>query len=146
MTTVIYDHTNKQIACDSREVANGIVHNDSSIKYHNNDLGLWFMTGDSADINEFISNFEHNKKMNQNLECSGVLVSGGVVSYIASNDGVYRQYLSEANEGYGSGGRFALSALDFGKTAKEAVEYAMTRDIYSGGKVHVYDIEKGVFL
>jgi hypothetical protein len=39
-----------------------------------------------------------------------------------------------------------LAALDFGKTAKEAVEYAMTRDVYSGGKVHVYDIDKGEFI
>ena len=46
----------------------------------------------------------------------------------------------------GSGSDFALALIDMGKSAKESIEYAMTRDIYTGGKVHVYDIEKGVFI
>lgn len=50
------------------------------------------------------------------------------------------------NQAVGSGGNWALSSLDHGKSAKEAVEYAITKDIYSGGKVHVYDIEKGEFI
>ena len=67
--------------------------------------------------------------------------------YTASSDnGVYRSSLIEYNDSAGSGGEFAIAALDMGKTAKEAVEYAMTRDFYSGGKVHVYDIETGDFI
>ncbi|WP_210772140.1 hypothetical protein [Rhodanobacter lindaniclasticus] len=35
----------------------------------------------------------------------------------------------------GSGWQFAIAAMDFGKTAKQAIEYAMTRDNGTGGGV-----------
>lgn len=41
----------------------------------------------------------------------------------------------------GSGYQFAIAALDLGKTAKEAVNYAKTRDIYTGGRVRVFDVK-----
>lgn len=40
----------------------------------------------------------------------------------------------------GSGQDFAMSAMLFGKTAKEAVEFAMTRDTATGGEVVVVEI------
>ena len=43
--------------------------------------------------------------------------------------------------GVGSGGTFAYCALDFGKTAKEAVEYAATKDTNTGGKVRVFNLD-----
>ena len=46
----------------------------------------------------------------------------------------------------GSGAEFAMSAMDFGMTAKEAVEYTMTRDIYTGGEVTVFDTVKMQFV
>lgn len=36
----------------------------------------------------------------------------------------------------GSGWMWAKAALDLGKNAIEAVEYAITKDLYSGGEVH----------
>jgi hypothetical protein len=41
----------------------------------------------------------------------------------------------------GSGYKFALGAMDHGKSAKDAVKYAMTRDIYTGGKVKVIKVK-----
>lgn len=35
----------------------------------------------------------------------------------------------------GSGGDFALAAMDFGRNAKQAVKYAMDRDSGTGGKI-----------
>lgn len=35
----------------------------------------------------------------------------------------------------GSGAQWALAAMDLGKTPQEAVAYACTRDIYSGGEI-----------
>ena len=45
------------------------------------------------------------------------------------------------NESFGSGSSFALSAMDFGKSAKDSVKYAMTRDIYTGGKIKVIKVK-----
>jgi ATP-dependent protease HslVU (ClpYQ) peptidase subunit len=50
------------------------------------------------------------------------------------------------NQGVGSGFKFAISAMDHGKSAKDAVKYAATRDIYTGGKIHVYDIASARFI
>ena len=41
----------------------------------------------------------------------------------------------------GSGGDFALSAMRLGLGAKEAVEHAKTLDCYTGGEVHVMELE-----
>jgi len=40
----------------------------------------------------------------------------------------------------GSGERFATGAMDHGKSASQAVKYAMTRDSNTGGKVLVYNL------
>ncbi len=42
-----------------------------------------------------------------------------------------------APKAIGSGALFALAAMDFGQSAAEAVGYACTRDIYSGGSITV---------
>ena len=39
---------------------------------------------------------------------------------------------------WGSGWQFALSGLDLGMTAVEAVEFAMKRDLNTGGEVIAY--------
>ena len=46
------------------------------------------------------------------------------------------------NDYVGSGGYDALRALDFGKSAKEAIEYAATKDCNTGGKVRVFNLDQ----
>lgn len=147
MTTIVYDHTNKQIACDSRETAGGCLVTDSSKKYYWRGDVIWFMCGTKGDADIFIDNFEHNKEAPANVGCSGVFIEDGeAYKAFINDDGVYKKDHLPSNEGFGSGGWPALAAVDLGKSAKEAVEFAMIRDIYSGGKVNVYDINKGEFI
>ncbi|MBX2848912.1 MAG: hypothetical protein KTR16_11370 [Acidiferrobacterales bacterium] len=51
----------------------------------------------------------------------------------------YADHVSDSIETFtrclGSGGAWAQAALDFGKAPEEAIKYAMTKDIYTGGKV-----------
>ena len=58
------------------------------------------------------------------------------------NNKVCEHYPVEHNRAIGSGNRFALAAMDFGKTAKEAVEYAACRDVYTGGKVESFRLDE----
>jgi len=146
MTTIAYDHKNKQIACDSRETAGGCVVTDESIKYKEDGDKLWFLCGSKSDVDLFTSTFKHNDESPKNMDCSGLLVRNGVPYKACNVDGVYKIDKMSSNEGFGSGGWYAQAAVDLGLTAEKAVEYAMTRDIYSGGKVHTYDIKKGKFL
>ena len=146
MTTIVYDHKNKQIACDSRETAGGSLVTDEAVKFHKKDNVIWFMCGSKSDIDIFISTFSHNEEAPKNIDCSGLFVDGGIVYKACNDDGVYKKDVIPSNEGIGSGGWIALTAVDLNFSARKAVETAMIRDIYSGGKVHVYDIEKGEFI
>ena len=148
MTTIIYDHKNKQIACDSRIAKSSGVYSDEFIKMIDTKSRMFVMSGATCDIDYFIKNFERHKKINIDiqLDCSGIMIEKGVAYSVFTHDGVFNMDSLICNESEGSGGKFALAALDFGNTAKQAVEYAATKDCYTGGKVHVYDIEIGELI
>lgn len=146
MTTIVYDHNKKQIACDSRESANGFLHKDTADKFYHRGEVIWFMSGSKGDIEFFIDDFEHNKKAINNLECSGIFVDDKLTYVATVENGHYKSSLMDYTDGFGSGGWMALSAVDLGLSARAAVEYAMTRDLCSGGKVWVFDIESNKFL
>lgn len=145
MTTIVYDHKNKQIAYDSRLTSGDLIVTDESVKHKENEKGLWFFTGSKSDESQLME-LVHNDKPEVTPNCSALLVKDGVC-YLVTFDGDYCSVSdNDYNFSIGSGGDFALAALDLGRTAKEAVEYAITRDKNSGGKVHVYDIEKDKFI
>ena len=146
MTTLAYDHNRQQIACDSRATAMGMIKNNNTVKYLQKDNITWFFCGNSGETNLLVNTFKELTEAPANIDVSAYFVDKGSVYSACVDDGVYRSSLIEFNDSAGSGCEFAIAALDMGKTAKEAVEYAMTRDFYSGGKVHVYDIEKAKFI
>lgn len=145
MTCIAYHYEDKQIAVDS-QATNGydIVSNIDFDKTITNDLGIWFFTGTRRDSAE-LSKLRHNEKVSNvdnKPDISAMVISEGEVYFVNINkDGYCKWQKEEANAAIGTGDFFALSAMDFGKTAKEAVEYAMTRDIYTGGRVRVFDVK-----
>ena len=146
MTTIVYDHDNQLIACDSRATAGGYITSDSVNKFITVNDEIWFFAGNLSDIDLFISEFEPNKEASEHLDCQAFVVSNKQGKMVWISEGVYKTEKLWVNDAFGSGGWHGQIAMDFGKTAKEAVEYAMTKDIHSGGKVHVYDIVKGKFI
>ena len=146
MTTIVYDHKNKQVACDSRESGGGVLFTDEAIKYQEVNGDIWFICGSKSDVTLFIEAFHHNAKAPENVHCNGLVVKDGVAYKACDEDGIYKLDELPCNEALGSGGWLAMAAVDLGETAKQAVEYAMTRDLFTGGKVHVYDIVKGEFI
>lgn len=152
MTTIVYCHKNKQIACDSRSTIGGTIIDSKAVKYKKVGDKFWFMSGRAGDADTFIHHYKPLHSANENMDVSGVFVivegecAGGVYMAVKDSDNTYAECIVEHNYAQGSGDQWALAALDFGCTAKQAVEYAMTKDCYSGGEVHVYDIEKGEFI
>jgi len=141
MTTISYNHHDKQIAVDSRVVSNGLVRSDSFDKTVKNEFGLWIFCGSAADTKDLCV-LKHNDKVDPLPDCSAFLIAHGkCYDVIVNNDGYCEYFELSFNEAKGSGTELALAAMDFGKSAKEAVEYAMTRDIYSGGEVRVFDVK-----
>jgi len=147
MTTIVYDHKAKQIACDSRICKNDVIGSDSFIKYKHIGAELWFFCGTIADANLLVLWFDKGPKPELIPECEALaVINGKVYHHHVSSDGVAAQFELEFSEALGSGCKFAISAIDHGKSAAESVEYAMKRDPFTGGKIHVYDIASARFL
>jgi len=140
MTTIAYHHKDKQIAVDSRLVSHGLIRSDLFDKTIRNEFGTWIFCGTASDIKD-LCKLKHNDNVSVIPNCSALLIADGkCYDVIVNNDGYCEHFEIEHNEAKGSGSELALAAMDFGKSAKEAVEYAITRDIYSGGKVRVFDV------
>jgi len=149
MTTIVYDHKARQIAVDSRMTRSGVVLSDSAPKWKHDKAVILFFTGCTCDFEQFMLHYgTHGAKPDAEVEADAFIVKNGVVyeAGFSKTHGYFETPLHEYSSAIGSGQSFALAALDFGKDARGAVEYAMTRDCYTGGKVHVYDIELGAFV
>ncbi len=147
MTTIVYDHKARQIAVDSRTTADGVLISDKAKKYrHDGDL-IWFLCGDSCDHEKLIaaSKGDFNESCDE-LGSNAFFVKDGKVFICGFTEGKFWSHEIECSRAIGSGYQFGLAAIDHGKTAKESVQYAATRDIYTGGDVHVFDVERMEFV
>jgi len=141
MTTIVYDHKNKQVAIDSRISSNGIIHSDSYDKTIRKGEEIWLITGCLSDY-EDLALLQHNQKVDVRPSCSAILIRDNKAFSVVVEDDNYCSMLElKYNYAMGSGDLFAMSALDFGSTALEAIEYAKTRDIYTGGNITVIDVD-----
>lgn len=146
MTTIVYCHKTKQIAVDSRVTAGMLIKSDSAAKFIKNKRGeIWFISGQRSE-GENYSKLKHGDVVNDDFNIDAIVIKDGEVYSAIESNGVLSFCKVEWNEATGSGNEFALAALDFGKTAKEAVEYAATKDCYTGGKVHVFNLDGGEVL
>lgn len=151
MTTIVYDHKARHIACDSRATSSGLVASDSEIKWHKTDSGeVWFLSGCISDYDLLFDAFKEGDRafdLPAIPDAVAIFVRGGeaFLRGVTDKGEAWTQKLTHSRS-IGSGSSFAIAAVDFGKSAKDAVKYAATRDIYTGGKVHVYDIASGKFI
>jgi len=143
MTTISYHHKDKQIAVDSRNTCGGCIICDDYDKTIIQDGKIWLFTGRAGDMKSFAKNYYQRGKAPENIDVCGILVENGKVFHVVVNNGIYRASPVTFSDAWGSGCDYAIASMDFGKSAKEAIEYAMTRDIYTGGKVQVIDVETG---
>lgn len=149
MTTIVYDHKARQIAVDGRTTAGGLICTEKAEKWIRDGNDWWFLCGSVCDRERMI---EYIKDGNMEpprwkIECSGFLVSKGkVYQCLVTDDGEPCKSEIHYSDSMGSGSQFALAAIDHGKTAKQAIKYAMTRDNGTGGKVSVFDVDKMEFV
>jgi len=149
MTTIIYCHKTKKIACDSRFTCNGIITTDNAIKYKKTGDKVYFLSGDVSDYSRLVEaskNAENGQSVliETAVSCSSIMAKNGSVFSVGITDsGQYWEEKLDQSHSIGSGSCFALAALDHGKSALDSVKYAMSRDMYSGGKIRVYDTQKG---
>ena len=140
MTTIAYHHGDKQIAIDSRITGGNEILTNKANKTIKNKTGFWILSGSTCDFNDLLV-LKHNDKVKPLPNCSALLIKDGKAWFVHVNDDGYCCY-SELTYNYtlGSGEAYAAAAMDHGKSAPEAVKYAMTRDSKTGGRVRTYNV------
>lgn len=137
MTTIVYSHKEGVIACDSRTVSGGIIVSDDSKKFSIINGEHYFISGYTPDGDDLIRFYLGEEVNRTKYECAVMYTKNGKV-FLMSYEDEFSTWELFCDRCIGSGGDFALAALDYGKSAKEAVKYAMTRDIYTGGTVREF--------
>ncbi|MCP4342012.1 MAG: hypothetical protein GY799_24805 [Desulfobulbaceae bacterium] len=143
MTTILYSHKEKLIAYDSRITCGNKISSDCIEKSKRVKDVTFFFTGCPADDEKIIeSYFSDGRDIDSRAGVSGFAIDHKERKvFLLSRDNCELVVDSiECSDSLGSGGEFALASLDHGKTARQAVKYAMTRDCRSGGKVRVVKV------
>lgn len=145
MTTIAYK--NGIMACDGRATnQHGHIVDSGSqkiIRLKNGDL--LGAAGDAADLHKLASFWNSTDSDERfpyiDATTAAILVSrkSGLITYMNSSG---PSSLDTDYHSIGSGSAFALSAMDLGKSAIEAVRFATTRDIFSGGKISHFKFSK----
>lgn len=134
MTTIAWD--TKYLAADSMVTEGGVIcgYEDKIIKLT---AGWLASTGHMTDRYKFIAWIEKgmpDEKPTLHDDFEAVLLRpDGLLEFDVDLVGTRVEY----SAAWGSGKGWAMSAMDFGKSAKGAVKYAQTRDVYTGGKIQV---------
>ena len=139
MTTIAYNHKDKEIAVDSRTTAGAFIVSDKSKKWHKVGDATFIISGPVSEEKQLIDSWNGVEGLVSS--CAALVIEGGKVYKCAFDpeDGFWKMEIT-CNQCLGSGGDYAIAAMDFGKSAKEAVKYAMTRDACSGGTVKVFKV------
>lgn len=141
MTTIAYKHDTKTIAWDSRSTSGGLITSDESEKMTEvNGVKFW-LCGSIAD-EQLLIDMYFGEKSEIIPEANALAWDGDNLFLVGVSEEVliWKQPLRN-DRAIGSGGDFALSAMRLGLSAKEAVEHAKTLDCYTGGEVHVMELE-----
>jgi len=141
MTTVAYNHKDKEIAVDSRFSRGDIISTDNGIKVFK-EKGVTFVCAGLTSGYKSLIEMWFSMESKESLMCSAFVVDNGVIyEFGLDSDGVLSKEALSENLCKGSGEFWAMAAMDFGCSAKEAVKYAMTRDMYTGGKIRVIKVK-----
>ena len=142
MTTIAYNHKDNQIAWDSRSTSNGIIVEDTKQKMKIiNGVRFWF-TGTISDQRAFIEMYFGAKCGEFTPECNAYVYDNELFYCGVTERGeLWKEPVDCNHASVGSGGLFALSGMLTGMTAKQSVEHAKKLDIYSGGKVRVFNFK-----
>lgn len=143
MTTIAYK--DGIIAYDGRCTGGSTILEDDHDKKIVRDGYIYFLSGEIGYADDFIemyrSEIYDHEKLTK-IDLYAMVVTPEKICNIGIEDGkIYENPMRpEKYYALGSGYTYALAAMDFGKTAKEAIKYASTRDLYTGGKIRTHKV------
>ena len=142
MTTIALDSTGL-VACDSRETAGQTIVDDNCAKHSVvNGVHFWIAgrSGDARLIVEAVTRGERGE-YSDGVSVAALVHDSGIfyTAGISKDEGFYLQIERAGNPvAIGSGSHHALTAMDLGLSAKDAVKYAAKRDSQTGGKIRTW--------
>lgn len=145
MTTIAYD--GECIAVDSRSSLDGIVATDNAMKVRpcGTVPGFLILAGTSTYNELMAEEFEPGEDAHSDVDGVGFYVNEhGLVFAVGVQDGRYvtaKTKFYGTHWAFGSGANWAIAAMDHGKSAVDAIRYAMTRDTYTGGAIRRLDLK-----
>lgn len=140
MTTIAYK--DGVIAYDSRETLGTTIVDDDCDKCQTRDGVQFFCAGSTPDYDGLLSAY-FGEVSAVVIEAGGVALDKGVLWLIGYSEttGFWKDRLRLDNPwSIGSGSPHALTAMDMGASAYQAVEMAMKRDSCTGGKIRTMTI------
>lgn len=143
MTTIAYK--DGIIACDGRATSGYEITEDNFDKMVEVDGVYFFLSGTICDFDNFIDCYLTGAKPTKGNETAAFVYDDKKLykAAICTYNGFWKRKLNlKNNYSIGSGDAYALSAMDCGKTAKEAVEHAMKRDTMTGGTIKEYKLSE----
>lgn len=142
MTTIAYK--DGIIAYDGRITSEGVIYQDDREKKHELDGLVFFYAGSESDRGIFMESYKTSQnKKDEVLNSIAYVLDDGVLyeCAVADNKEFWKVKVDlDVLQAIGSGFKFAMAAMDCGKTAKEAIEITAKRDIYTGGKIRTFKI------
>lgn len=93
-----------------------------------------------AGLCNWLQNPEGDKPVVEKIEAIALSVFNGQVQGVELFDYSLVPFLMRGPTAIGSGWRWALAAMDHGKNAIQAVEYAMSRDVFTGGEIEHFQL------
>jgi len=135
MTTIAYK--DGVLAYDGRQTVGDVVLSDTVDKCILNQGHYFFLSGHISDYETFIKTW-HGEKIEANINTYGFVYDGSQLWKAGIQDNELWKYRVTYSEAVGSGYLHALTAMDMGATAKEAVEWAAKRDVYTGGLIREF--------
>jgi ATP-dependent protease HslVU (ClpYQ) peptidase subunit len=139
MTTIAYNHKDKEIAFDIRTTRGEMIVNDNAMKAITNSKGVFVMAGSTADC-ALIADI-YPETPDKQVDCYGFVVVDNKVFWVSFDDNGVNILNIAYNEAAGSGQDHAVTAMDLGCSAGKAVQMAIKRDVSTGGKVRVIKIK-----
>ncbi|PMS91934.1 proteasome subunit beta [Vibrio parahaemolyticus] len=132
MTTLAYHHDSKTIAYDSRvSCGSGIVTDDYE-KSTTKDGVIFVFAGDIADQQRFIEDYPNLK---DTYDIAALVIESGVVYHVLYEHKGHPRHKVDHDYAIGSGADHAITAMDVGLSAEDAVKMAIKRNLRTGGEV-----------
>lgn len=145
MTTIAYK--DGIVAYDSRAVKGDIIIDDEFDKCEEFNNHYFFYSGDPCDLEMFINAFfdvERNMDVIPNCEVIVVDDKGNVWNCSVNDENILWKFKVKEDKimAIGSGISHALTAMDCGCSAEEAVKMAAKRDVNTGGEIRIFKVSR----